>query len=447
MIKTTAILHRVPQLLRRGAIASLLLLIAACGPQTTTTPTEGTDPSDQAEAPADSGDGLKIATLLPITGDLSSYGGPMQDSASLLVETVNACGGVMGASVTLITEDDQTDPASGASAMTKLSEVDQVSGVVGAAASSVSSAAVDIAVRNQVVQISPASTSPVFTERALNGEFDGYWFRTAPPDTYQGIALAQLAQEQGFDNVAVLAINNDYGNGLVQSFTDAFTEIGGTVVNAENPTLYAPEATTFDTEVSEAFSESPDAVMLVAYPETGSLLVQSAYEQGLLDGSVQLLLTDGMKDDGIASMIGETADGTFIATGMIGTAPSAGGPSLDDFRTVYTETYDRDPAVYDPNTWDAAALLVLAAELAQDTSGTAIRDNLRDVANAPGTEVTDVCEALELVRGGEEINYQGASGTVDLDDQGDVVGTYDVWAIAEDGSIQVQETISVGGAE
>lgn len=428
-----------------GAIA-LSLLVAACGqaPETTT----GSPTAPTTASPATSGgDGLKIGSLLPITGDLAQYGGPMQDSVSFLVETVNACGGALGQPVTLISEDDQTDPASGTAGMSKLAEVDRVAGVVGAAASSVSSAAVDIAVRNQVVQISPASTSPVFTERAKQGDFQGFWFRTAPPDTYQGEALARLAQQQGFKTVAVLSINNDYGNGLIQAFIPAFKELGGTVVNENDPTRYAPDATTFDSEVGAAFRGEPDAVLLVAYPETGSLILKAAQEQGLLGGKTRMLLTDGMKTDNLAELVGKTADGQFIAAGVLGTAPTAGGPAIAKFQELYNGKFNRTPGVYDPNSWDAAALLVLAAESAKGTTGAAIKDTIRTVSNPPGEQVTDVCQALTLVRQGQDIDYQGASGSVDLNAEGDVAGSYDVWTIGEDGKLQVQSTISIGGAQ
>lgn len=432
-----------------GMAIALLLTLTACQPPADDTAGTETD-TGSAETPATdtattggSGEGLKIGTLLPVTGDLAQYGGPMQDAATLLVDTVNACEGVMGQPVTLIAEDNQTEPSAGAAAMTKLAEVDQVGGVVGAAASSVSSASVDIAVRNSVVQISPASTSPVFTERAKAGDFDGFWFRTAPPDTFQGIALARLAQEKGFKNVVVFAINNDYGNGLMESFSDAFQELGGTL---DEPVFYAPDATTFDSEVISAFGNEPDAVVLVAYPETGSLILKSAYEQGLLDGDTQLILTDGMKDESIAELVGQNAEGTYIVSGVIGTAPSAGGPALDGFTTLYKAAFaDREPGVFDPNTWDAAAVLVLAAEAAQSTSGTDIKAKVTEVANAPGTEVTDVCEGLALLRDGEDINYQGASGTIEFDPQGDVVGRYDVWTITDEGKLEVMETVDVGG--
>jgi branched-chain amino acid transport system substrate-binding protein/neutral amino acid transport system substrate-binding protein len=445
----TTLVYRFHQWFRfitRGGAIALLVALAACQAEAPPSdPDAEGDESTESSTPDATGDGLKIGTVLPITGDLAQYGGPMQDSVSLLVDTVNACGGALGQPVTLISEDGQTEPSAGASAMTKLAEVDQVAGVIGAAASSVSSATVDIAVRNEVVQISPSSTSPVFTERALAGDFDGFWFRTAPPDTFQGTALAGLAQDNGYETVAVLAINNDYGNGLVESFSSAFKDLGGAIANDDEPTLYPPDATTFDSEVIEAFSGDPDAVMVVAYPETGSLILKSAYEQGFLDGSVDVILTDGMKDDSVAELVGTTPDGAYIIEGVIGTAPSSGGPGLEAFKEIYTTEFDRDPAVFDPNSWDAAALIILAAEAAQANTGAEIKAFISEVANAPGQEVSDVCEALELVRSGEDINFQGASSTVDLDAQGDVAGSYDIWTIGEDGAIEVIDTVSVGG--
>lgn len=389
---------------------------------------------------------LKIGTLLPITGDLSQFGSSMQDSASLLVKTVNGCGGVLGKPVELISEDDQTQPAAGATAMSKLAEVNRVGGAIGAAGSAVSSAAVDIAVRNQVVQISPSSTSPVFTERAKKGDFKGFWFRTAPPDTFQGGALAKLAKAKGYQSVAILAINNDYGNGLVQSFIPAFEALGGKVVNRNKPTRYAPNASTFESEVAAAFAGNPEAVLLIAYPETGSLILKAAYQQGLLGKQTQVLVTEGMKDAKVAELVGKNSGGEYIAAGTIGTAPNAGGPALATFRDRYQTTYQRQPGVYDPNSWDAAAVLVLAAEAAKSPTGAAIKDKIRDVANPPGQEVTDVCQALSLIREGKDINYQGASGNLDFDAQGDVTGSYDVWTIDSAGNLKVTNTITVGGS-
>jgi branched-chain amino acid transport system substrate-binding protein/neutral amino acid transport system substrate-binding protein len=388
---------------------------------------------------------LRIGSLLPITGDLAQYGSSMQDSAALLVSTVNACGGVLGRPVDLVAEDDQTEPPAGAAAMTKLAEVNRVAGVVGAASSAVSSASVDLAVRNQVMLISPSSTSPVFTERAKRGDFQGFWARTAPPDTYQGDALAKLAQTQGFQTVAILAVNNDYGNGLIGSFIPAFEALGGRVTNKEKPTRYPPDASTFDSEVQAAFQDKPDAVLLIAYPETGSLVLKTAYQQGFLNPQTKVMVTDGMKEARIADLVGKNTAGKYIAAGIVGTAPNAGGPALQEFQQRFTAHYQRPPKVYDPNTWDAAALLVLAAEAAKTVTGPAIQKHLRQVANPPGRSVTDVCQALALVRSGQDINYQGASSNVDLNEWGDVAGSYDVWTIEPSGNLKVIGEIAVGG--
>lgn len=392
------------------------------------------------------GSGLKIGTLLSVTGDLSQFGASMQDSANLLVKKVNECGGVLGQPVQLISENDQTNPAAGAAAMTKLAEVNRVGGVVGATGSSVSSAAVDIAVRNGVVQISPSSTSPVFTQRAKKGDFRGFWFRTAPPDNFQGEALAKLARARGFKTVSVLALNNDYGRGLVNSFTSAFTPLGGKILNQAQPTYYPPDASSFESEVAAAFRGNPDAVLLVAYPETGSLILKAAYQQGLLGKKTQVMLTDGMKDLKIAELVGKNAQGGYITTGMIGTSASAAGAALKQFSDRYKTTHNRQPTVYAPNTWDAAAVLVLAAEAAKSTSGNAIKDKIREVTNPPGQNVSDVCQALSLIRQGKQINYQGASGNLDFDSQGDVTGNYDVWTIDKNGQLKVVSTISVRGS-
>lgn len=391
---------------------------------------------------AGGGDGLKLGTLAPTTGDLSSIGQNWPAAVQLAVDTINECGGVNEAQVSLVTEDSQTDPSVGSSAMTKLAEVDRVAGVVGAFASSVSGAAVDVAVRNKVMMVSPGSTSPVFTERAQNDEFDGYWARTAPPDTYQSQALAALAQKQGFQNVSTVAINNDYGVGFEKQFIDAFKGKGNIV---SKPVRYDPKATTLDSEAKAAFEGKPDAVAAVLYAETGSVLLKSAFENGYLDG-VTVLLTDGVYSDDFVRQVGQTADGKSIIAGALGTVPGANGQALEEFTALWSEKTGKELTAYVPHNWDAAVLMMLAAEASDANTGEGIKSKILDVANAPGTEVTDACEAMELVRNGEEINFQGASGNVDIDENGDVVGSYDVWQVGEDGTLSVIDKVDpVGG--
>jgi len=418
-------------------------LAAACQE---TAPPSGTQqgsasPSSSSPAASDA-KGLKIGSLLPATGDLASIGQPMLDAVPLLVEKVNSCGGVNGAPVTLVPNaDDQTNPQAGLEAMTRLAEVDKVAGVVGSFASSVSTAAIPVAVRNKVMLVSPGSTSPVFTERARKGEFQGYWARTAPPDTYQAQALARLASEKGAKRAATVVINNDYGVGFEREFVGAFEKQGGTISNKAKPTRYDPKATTFDTEVQAAFGNKPDAVAAVLYAETGSLLLKSAFEQGLSKG-VQILLTDGVYSPDFPGQVGKTSDGKFILAGAMGTVPGANGKGLDALTKLWQEKKGKPISAYVPHSWDAAALLVLAAQAAKSNTGDGIKSKIREVSNPPGIEVTDVCEGLKLLREGKDINYQGASGNVDIDANGDVVGSYDVWRVEDDGKLKVVGKVS-----
>jgi neutral amino acid transport system substrate-binding protein len=418
------------------------LLLGACDNANNTNTTTDTNPGNTtAGNTTDSSQGLKIGSLLPATGDLASIGQQMSGSVPLLVETVNACEGVNGKPVTLVEVDDQTDPRAGAAGMTKLATLDKVAGVVGSFASSVSTAAVSVAVPNQVMIVSPGSTSPVFTEKAQKGDFKGFWARTAPPDTYQALALAQLANQKGFKRVSTVVINNDYGVGFEKAFIEAFEKLGGTVINKDQPVRYDPKAQTFDTEAAAAFAGKPDAVIAVLYAETGSLLLKTAYERGLTEG-VQILLTDGVKAPTFPEQVGKGADGKYLLAGALGTVPGSDGKALADFNKLWQEKKGGSPGEYAPQAWDAAALLVLSAQAARENTGVGISNKIREVSNEPGTEVTDVCEGLKLLREGQDINYQGASGNVDVDANGDVVGVYDVWSVAADGKIQVIDKVS-----
>jgi len=386
------------------------------------------------------GDGLKIGVILPTTGDLAPVGKDMPKAAQLAVETVNACGGVNGKPVTLITEDSQTDPKVSAEAMTKLAQVDKVAGVVGDFASSGSTAALSIAVKDKVMLVSPGSTSPVFTDRAKKGEFQGYWARTAPPDTYQAKALASLVKKKGLTKVATVVINNDYGVAFEKEFVQAFEKLGGTIVNKDKPVRYDPKATTLDSEAAATLAGKPQGVAAVLYAETGSILIKSAFEQGLTD-NVTFFLTDGVYSEDFVKQVGFTADGKSIIAGALGTVPGADGKALEAFTKLWKEKTKLDLVAYSAHTWDATVLLMLAAEAAKSNTGDGIKSKIREVSEGPGVEVSDPCEALKLIKEGKDINYQGASGNVDIDANGDVVGSYDVWTVEPKGALKVIDKV------
>jgi neutral amino acid transport system substrate-binding protein len=148
------------------------------------------------------------------------------------------------------------------------------------------------------------------------------------------------------------------------------------------------------------------------------------------------LLTDSVKFDDFAQVVGKTKAGKFIIEGALGTAPGAEGKALNRLTQLWKTRFKGLPSAYVPQTWDAAALLVLAAQAAQSNTGEAISRKIREVSSGPGKEVTDVCQGLAWLKEGKKINYQGASGNVDLDKNGDVSGVYEVWRVEPNGKIK-----------
>lgn len=415
------------------------LLTTSCNPKTPGT--GGTaDTAGTTTTASTDGQGLKIGTLLSSTGDLASIAQPLPIAVKMAVDTVNSCGGINGAPVKLVSEDDRSDPSEGASAMTKLAEVDKVAGVVGSFGSGISTAAANVAVQKKVMIVSPGSTSPVFTDRAKKGEYKGYWARTAPADTYQAPAMAQLAFKRGFKRVATIAINNDYGVGFEKQFVAAFKKLGGTVTNEANPTRYDAKGTTFDSEVKAAFEGKPQALAALVYPDTGSLLLKAAYEQGLSKG-VTIMLPDGAYSEKFPEQVGKSADDKYIIEGAIGTVPGSSGKGLEYFNTKW-QTTGKPLSAYLQHSWDAAALIMLAAQSAKANTGEGIASKIREVSGGPGEEVSDLCQAITLLKAGKKINYQGASGNVDIDAQGDVIGTYDIWQVQPDGKLKTIDRVS-----
>ncbi|OPY53519.1 MAG: Receptor family ligand binding region [Methanosaeta sp. PtaU1.Bin112] len=403
--------------------------------------TEGEAGAANASASAESAaageqGSVKIGVLQSLTGDLGAYGGPMSDGMKLAAKQINENGGLLGKKLELLVEDDQTNNVASVDAANKLVKVDRVPAIVGDTGSGQSMSIIDITTGNGVLQISSSNTGTEFTTYKDND----LYFRTAPSDTLQGSAMANLAEQRGYKTVSTIVINNPYGVGFEEVFVKAFEANGGKILEKIR---YDPSQSIFDSEVQKIAASKPDFVMMVSYPETGSLILRTAYEKGALTGTTWLL-SEGLKSDNLAELAGKNAPGGYIVAGLQGLAPdeNAGGKAYDAFRSLYKAEYGKEPGIYCTNSYDALAVLALAIEQGKTATGRSIADNLRLVANPPGVEVSDLKEALNLIREGKDINYQGTSGDIIFDENGDVSGSYTVWTIAQNGSIVQGEKVA-----
>ncbi|MCY3959196.1 MAG: ABC transporter substrate-binding protein [Chloroflexi bacterium] len=369
---------------------------------------------------------LVIGHLNALTGSLSYFGVSHGNAADLAASHINRAGGIQGGSVVIINRDTGVNPVQGVDAARALVDVESVAAIVGALASGVTiPVATSVTAPNKTLQISHSSTAPSIT--AL--EDDDFLFRTTVSDAAQGVVLGRLAWEQGYKSAGIMYINNAYGQGLAERFTQTFTELGGTVT-ASVP--HEDSQPTFTSELEKATEGNPDVLVTVSYPGQAEIYLREALEGDYAD---TFLFVDGVKSDDMVQAIGGgKLDGT------LGTAPGApDSPDRQAFYNAYTLTFgvEAPQEPYLAETYDAVVLIALAAAKAGTTTDSvAIRDALRDVANPPGEVVgpglAGIQKALSLIASGQDINYEGASGPVDFDENGDVAGPIEVWTVEGD---------------
>ena len=387
------------------------------------------------------GDDLVIGVLVPSTGALSTFGPDYINAANLAAKCLNNAGGVNGGRVVIETGDTGTAPEQGVTEAERLVSIEGVVAIMGAASSGVTLAVAEsVTIPNGVLLISPASTSPALTDL----EDDDFVFRTPISDAAQGVVLAQVVfDDLGLTSVCDLFVNNAYGQGLSAVFGETFEGLGGTVTAAV-PHDDA-EAISYTAELSECTAGDPEALIAISYP-TGQATVylREALEGGVIDNFV---FVDGTREDDIFNELGwEPFDG------MLGTAPGALSTDLGDafddafeaeFGAAYSSPFVREA-------YDAIIAIGLAAQAAgTNTDSAAIRDSLRGTSNAPGTvygpSEDDITAALAAVAAGDDIDYQGASGSVDFNDDGDITfGAIEVWRVdAENQEFVVERRVSV----
>ncbi len=362
----------------------------------------------------------RVGVLQPTTGDLGDLGAPIQDAGVLPVTQLQN----EGVEYTLESrrEDTETNPSVGVDRAQALATAGYPS-ITGAASSAVTiRVAEEVLFQQEVVGISPASTSPAITD--LDGD---YLLRTCPTDALQGVALANLAYEdRGLESVATLYLNNDYGQGLNDAFVSSFQEAGGEVLAEQS---FQKQQPSYSSVLSDVLSDTPDALLVIGYPASGTQIFRNFYERDDAQ-DYTVLVTDGLQENGLPSDVDNSMEN------VIGTAPAATGPGRDTFDQLYQDEYGTEPGVYNAQAYDATAVHILAQLRAGELSGPAISEEIRAVAN-PGGEVIgpgSLAEGLEMAANGTEIQYQGASSNVEFDENGDLsAAVFNVFEYSREG--------------
>ena len=404
------------KLIRSAAIiGASLLVLAACS-------SSDDNSSDGAGA------ALKIGSLLPETGSLAFLGPPEFAGVDLAVNEINEGGGVLGQPVEHLRGDSGDTSTDIAQTTVDAHLAAGVGAIVGAASSGVSFTVIDKITGAGVVHFSPANTSPDFTTYADNG----LYFRTAPSDTFQGAVLGQLMANEGASNVVILNLDDAYGNGLAKYASNAFTGTS-TVIT------YNPQASEFAAEVGQAKAASTDAVALIGFEETTAIL-QEMIKQGVGPDKIKIYLVDGNLS---GTAFRDLPAG--IMNGVKGTLPGAYPPADFQERLLAIDPTLTDFS-YAAESYDAIMLLALAAEIGGATDGVTLAANLED-ASKGGTKCYSWAECKGLLDEGTDIDYDGVSGPVEFDADGEVTeATMGVYEYVANDRIEARPEEFVVGA-
>lgn len=373
---------------------------------------------------------INIGSVLSITGPNAAIGAAIGDAGRLAVEHFNEAGGAAGCKLNFVLRDDQGQPNVGVDAAKTLVSIDKSPVILGAIASGVSLPILtSVAVPSKVTQISCCSSAPTFTELAAEGGTQGYFFRTLPTDRPQAVVMAKIAKEKGYASVAIVHVNSDYGNAMAKNFTNAAEAQGIKITDVVG---YNQEQASYRAEVSAALNGKPDALFLVAFPADGATITREWLAFG---GSKKMLLSNAMRAKEYVDAVG--AQHLTDAVGIDNAQTE--GPSVEAFNTAWIDQKGTPPEGPGLHTmYDATAVALLAIEKAGKPDGTAIRDAVREVTGGQGTTIYPGPEgfrkAKELIAKGEAITYEGATGPLKFDQNGDVTGPYLIWGV-KDGAL------------
>lgn len=394
------------------------LVLSACGGDSggsddPTTPAPGGDTgTGEATGSTEERDlTLKIGTVLPQTGSLQFLGPPEEAGVGVAVNKINEAN--LGIKVEVEWGDSgDADNRAFDTTIPRMLAAD-VSALIGAASSGVTSLFLDDVVAAGKITFSPANTSPAFTTWDDNGL---YW-RTAPSDALQGEVLGNLVAEDGHSNLGILFLNDPYGSGLADALKTNFEAAGGTVVASES---YNANDTSFDAQVSTILAANPDAISVIAFEETSTII--PAFVSKGFDGSKFYLVDGNMSQWGDKMPV--SLEGSKGTTPMGADTGDSWYQELEEYWQAEKGESLNGEFSYGAESYDAATLLALAALAANSTDPGEMAGKLREVSGGEGggEKCNDFASCAKIILDGGVADYDGLSGPIDFDENGDPTG-------------------------
>jgi ABC-type branched-subunit amino acid transport system substrate-binding protein len=375
---------------------------------------------------------VSVGAVLPTSVD---WGRPIAETAQWVVEQVNEAGGVNDCQVDLILRDSQVDPKVGVDAAKALVDLDGVQLLLGAVSSGVSMPILtSVTAPAGVMQMSCCSSSNAFTALAAEGKDNDLWFRTFATTTVQAAMGAKVAKDQGFNSVAILYKNDDWGQDMAKSVA-AFLNAQGIEVTA-NIAINDGQPS-YRAEAAQAIASQPEALYLALYPTEGTAAVREWLSMG---GSQNMIMANALKSEEFRENVGMQYLGSAFGTDTASPREDSATTFVDAYEAQFG-TAPTGPGL--ANSYDAAMIGLMAMEAAgKDATGAQIAAAVPRVTDPTGTPVSadgaGFLAAKAIFAEGGSVMYQGATGNVRFDANGDVSAPAVVWKFGESGIDEVE---------
>ena len=389
----------------KGAGATGLVLTAGC---------VGSD-EEPAETSTPESTVYEIGMVNSLTGSLADFGTYNKRGMELALESINEVG-IDGGTLEILVEDSESLPDAGVSAAQKLATQDQVPFVIGAVGSGVSTSIYESVIEgSDIVQLSQNSTSASLTD------YPGL-LRMSPPGGPQVQVLSDVIAEDGNGSVAVAWVNNDFG----QSQRDGFLEAWGGEVAYDSP--HDQEQSSYSSVVAEMANSGADAWVFLTYQEQTALMLSDAFSNAY---EAAFYGSDSAKGP---SVIENTPSGSIEGMKTVEPSAAVDQANYQSFASRFEEAYGTAPTSWSSFAYDCVITAALSILTAGEFTGSALGETVRGVTASPGTTVTTYAEAVEALDGGgpDAIDYDGVSGPIDFDENGDPVGAFQVFEVSDD---------------
>lgn len=357
------------------------------------------------------GSTIPIGVALPMTGNAGAYGPDMGEAAKRTVEMINKAGGILGGrKLELIIEDSESSASVAANLSQKFINVHRCQALVGYLGTPEGMSSRPIAIQNKVV-LMVSSAANAITE----GNTEGYVWRFQMKATDWGIVISRATEQSlGFKSVGVMGLQNAFVLPIMRVFEERMKALGRTVVES---LVYNPEQPSYRAEVQRVFGKKPDAVFCFGLLPDFVSIMREVYRGGFDSKVVALSIAADSEGKFVNAVGADVAEGIRHFQPM----PDVSAPGYKRFLKLMGAPADR-VYLFPPNTHDQIAIAALAMEKAKSPMAVDWSKQIIPVGNGPGEAVDDVIGALEMVRSGRNVNFQGAGSTCDFTPNGDQIG-------------------------